>query len=698
MSNGMMTSLTGISDERQEGELLQNDALSLGMSDGDIARAIGNRVEASEAFWNKEIDLDKVRDENEKFWLGTYFDSSKLHDFQVPYKDNRIFTSIETLIPLAVAKAPQPTVTEAYDTEASRELARNIEKWLMGKYEDLYLLGKFHMVARHLLIGYRNAVMKYRWDTSIGQLQEDGTRFGDIAVEVKRPQRVVIDAGAQDQDNIPLIGEYLTATTDELCYQYPEKKDEIYRRMGGQAGVAVTNTRLGYLEVWFDYHDKKGKQQSAVAWKLQDLVLGAMKNPNFNYDEMEQDQTGRTQPLNFFDKPKKPYIIYSFLNIGRWVMDDTSLTEQAAELQKVLDKRGRQIVENADQANAGMVLNSDMIKSTEVAKLLGDPGEKLMVKGDVRMAATRLPINILPPYVMDDKVDARNEIDNIFSTHGAVRGEVTKSKTLGQDVLSQRGDASRIATLATAMEDGADRLYKGMVQMAKVMYDLPQLQRFDSPEGSTSFTEFSNQQIEPNIKIRVKSGSVLPEDKMAKKDETVQLMPILDPLTIAEGMGWENPKEKAKRLLYYRVMPDRYIAEVLKIDGMGSGAPDPSATQEIQLLNSGQNVPPQQNPTKEHIATHQAFIEAPEFQALPPEAQQLHLAHIKAEVQSLKDQMGMSEQRPGLPPQQGETGIPPQTEGDQPTATPTATPQGTGTPTEQPQPGGVMSKIAGLFR
>jgi hypothetical protein len=234
-----------------------------------------------------------------------------------------------------------------------------------------------------------------------------------------------------------------------------------------------------------------------------------------------------------------------------------------------------------------------------------------------------------------------------------------------------------------------------MVQMAKVMYDLPQLQRFDSPEGNTAFTEFSNEQIEPNIKVRVKSGSVLPEDKMAKKDETVQLMPILDPLSIAEGLGWENPKEKAKRLLYYRIMPDKYMTEILKIDQMGQGAPDPSAQQDIQLLNSGQSVPPQQNPTKEHIATHQAFMEAPEFKQLPPEIQQLHVMHLKAEVQTLKDQMGMSENRPGMPQPAEQT--PPET--GAPQAEPQSpTPQGTGTPAEAPQQQGIMSKLSGLFR
>lgn len=674
MNGSLIDPTVGTQTERKEGEIIVNDALSLGMTDEEIVTAIGSRLTDSEKFWNSQLNLDAKSDRNEQYWLGSYFDTSKLYDFQVPYKDNRIFVSIETVIPLALARPPQPICIESYDTEASRELAHNIEKWLLGKYEDLYLKGKFMMVARHLLIGYRRAVMKRRWDTSIGMIQEDGSRYGDIAIEVKRPQRVVIDAGAQDIDEIPFIGEYLTATIDDLCNMYPKKKDDICKASGHQEGVSMNmNKRVGYVESWFDFY-KDGKSVSACAWKYHDVVLDSMKNPERNYDEYETDASGKQNPLNFFDKPKKPYTIFNFLNLGRWVIDDTSLTDQAGMLQEILDKRGRQIVENADQANAGMVLNADMIKATEVAKLLGDPGEKVLVKGDVRMAATRLPINILPEYVMADKIDARNEIDNMYGTHGAVRGEVTKSKTLGQDVLSQRGDSSRITTLATAIEDGADRLYKGMVQMAKVYYDIPQLQRYSSPDGSTMFGQFGREQIEPGVAVRVKTGSVLPEDRLAKREETVEMLPILDPLSIAEGLNKENPTEFAKRLLYYRVFPDRYMKEILKVDPTGAGT-DPSAEQEIQLLNSGQSVPPQQNPTKQHLATHQAFMEAPQFQQLDPVVQKLHVVHVQAEADNAKNALGMQE-RPGMPPSQQ-------------TPQQTGTPPGTGTPSETSQQQGL---------
>ena len=667
-------------NERVEGGLTEDtDVLSLGMEDDEIALAIGNRVTQAEAYWNTNLGLDNVRSRVDKYYLNNYYTQDDLYEFQVPYKDNRIFTAIETLVALVVSRPPQPVVMQAYDTEASYELAQNLQKALLCKYEDLYLKGKFQMVARHLLMGYRLAVMKYRWDDTIGALQEDGTRFGDVVVDVLRPHRVVLDAGAQYIDDIPLIAEYRSDTIDDLCERYPDKKEEIYKQ--DSAKDKSTTKKVGYLEIHFTTRDKTtGQRIEAVVWKYKDCIMDSMKSPHWNYDETYQDSNGKKRQANFLEKPTKPYVLFNFLNLGKWVLDDTSLTDQAIPMQEVLNKRGRQIVENADQANSGTIWNSNMVKQEDVAKLLGDPGERVMAKGNVTEAAARLPINMLPDYVMEDKIDARNEIDNIYSTHGAIRGEVTKSKTLGQDVMSQRGDAARINVLATAIEDGGDRLYKGVTQMFKVFYDTPQLFRYTGIDSSTNFFTLGRDQVEENIGLRVKSGSVLPEDPIAKKDETIATMAILDPLSIAEGLGKENPMEWAKRNFYYRVAPDKYMSEILKIDPSLGDTQDPLAAQHIEMLNAGQPVPPEPSPTKEHLATHQAFLENPQFKQLPPDVQAIHVEHVRAEVDNAKKAMSISE-RPGMPQDQNEQPQPPSEAGTPPMdSSPVIAPPPPGTP------------------
>lgn len=655
--------------ERMEGQLTTDlDVFALGMDNDELAQKVGNRVRQGEDYWNANLGLDAVRAKVDTYYLNNYYNQEDLFNYQVAYKDNRIFAAIETLVALVISRPPQPLVMQAYDTQASYELAQNLQKALLCKYEDLYLKQKFQMVARHLLMGYRLGVMKYRWDDTVGMLQPDGSRFGDVAVDAIRPHRVVLEAGAQYVDNIPLIAEFRSDPLDVLIEKYPDKKDEIYKESGKKAGELTAN--VGYTEIHVTLY-KEGKSVEGIIWKYKNLILDSMKSPYWNYEETYQDQQGKQRQANFLTKPTKPYVFFNFLNIGRWVLDDTSLTDQAIPLQEVLNKRGRQIVENADQANSGTIWNSIMVKQADVAKLTGDPGERVMASGNVNEAATRLPMNILPDYVMADKVDARNEIDNIYSTHGAVRGEVTGSKTLGQDVMSQRGDAARINTLATAIEDGGDRLYKGITQMFKVFYDMPQLFRYTGFDSTTNFFEMGRDQIEENVGLRVKSGSILPEDPAAKKEETIAMMGILDPLSIAEGLGKENPVEWAKRNFYYKALPDKYITEILKIEPNEGMAQDPQALQDIQMISEGQQPPVNQSPTKEYLATYQNFISSPEFKQLPSEIQQLHIEFLKATMQSAKGAMGMGENKPGMPQQPQDGGTPEQ---QQPQQMPEGTP------------------------
>lgn len=656
-----------LNSERREGALTPDlDVLSLGMTDEDIARAIGSRVSQAETYWNANLALDTVRKNVDKYYLNNYYTQEDLYDFQVAYKDNRLFTAIETLVALVVSRPPQPVVMQAYDTEASYELSQQLQKALLSKYEDLYLKGKFQMIARHLLMGYRLGVMKYRWDDTVGKLQDDGTRFGDIDVLTVRPQRIVLDAGAQDITDVSLIGEYCSLTLEELVSKYPDKKDVILAQSGKKAGQLTS--REGYIEIHFTTY-QEGKRIEAVVWKYKDAILDSSRTPFWNYEETYVDQQGKERQANFLAKPTKPYVLFNFLNLGKWIIDDTSLMDQAIPQQEIVNKIGRQIVENAEQANSGTVWNSLMVKEADVAKLLGDPGEKVMAKGDVREAAARLPYNELASYVREERLDARSEIDNIFATHGAIRGETTGSKTLGQDVMSQRGDSARITVLATSIEDGADRLYKGMAQCYKVFLDTPQLFRYSTDDGMVNFFSYGRDQIEDGIGLRVKSGSILPKDPISQAEETKEMLPILDPLAIAEGLNKENPKVWAKRNLMYRLFPDQYMKEFLDYTPDQGAGQDPSAMQHIQLLNSGQEVPPEANPTKEHMATHQAFIEAPEFKQLPPEIQQLHTIHIQAELQVAKGAMGMGEQRPGMPEETPQPGTPPPPSGTPPEQT-----------------------------
>ena len=129
--------------ELREEVLSRADALSLSLTPERIIEIIGRRVGDGEKFWNEKLDLKKTREDNEKRYLNQNFEvgANSLYDYQVPYKDNRIFVSVETLASNIVSRLPSPEVIEAQDTDASRELASNYSKVLQQTAKDNLLKG-----------------------------------------------------------------------------------------------------------------------------------------------------------------------------------------------------------------------------------------------------------------------------------------------------------------------------------------------------------------------------------------------------------------------------------------------------------------------------------------------------------------------------------------------------------------------------
>jgi len=627
----------------QEGIISEADAMSLSLSEDRVLEIIGKRIENGKTFWNKTYDLDTVRDKNEKRWLNKNLEVSEeeLYDWEPEYPDNRIFLSVETLVSNVVSKIPVPEVVEAQDSDASRELASDFGKVLFRKAEDLHLKGALQMVGRHLIMGYRLGVIKATWDFNGGRLNSNGNFSGDADIHFVRPQKIILDEEAENPMDVPLIAENMHKTVEELGFLFPDKKDDLLSAAGRAEGKGVRmGTKLGYYETYFSFLNTKGLRQEGICWKYNQVLLDWGINPHFNY-------TDTPDKSNFFPSPRKPYVLFNFLREGRYALDDTSLTEQAAGQQDTLERLGRIVIGNAEKNASTNVFNTMMVKASDAQKYTGNPRDNILAKGDSRAAFTRVPPQQVPRYIPEMMFDARNEIDNIYGTHAPLRGEKSASKTLGQDVMSQRSDLGRTATLTEAIETGATEVYRHLAQLYKVFASAEHvIQYIGQDVGQTVFINFSQDKIEDGIQIRINQGSMSPDDKLTDRNEAVELAKIggrIDPLTFAEKWHIDRPREFATRLFYFLFMPDKYASEVLQIGGSGG---DQEAMSAIQRLAAGENVPPPQNPTKEYVAYLNQFIQSPAFGQSSPEVQALMVEHIRATVTNAKAGLGQGDAQP----------------------------------------------------
>jgi hypothetical protein len=105
----------------------------------------------------KKQELNDSYDHWKKYYLGTQMQDKKRINY------NRIFLSVETIIPIATANIPVPNVLPAQNSNESIVLARDWEKVLMSIFKKQKIQRKNEKGLRHMLIG-KYMVLKYFYD------------------------------------------------------------------------------------------------------------------------------------------------------------------------------------------------------------------------------------------------------------------------------------------------------------------------------------------------------------------------------------------------------------------------------------------------------------------------------------------------------------------------------------------------------
>lgn len=517
-------------------------SLTLDMEDEELVSTIDTLV--SESSKNAEA-MEKLGEDNEKYWKGHQLDPSKFHDHQTPVNDNRIFLSTETVIPIMTSRTPEPTVR--LKDAALRE---QVKQFLMNLWEvptddcitrDMQAV--IEMVARHWMI-YRIGIIKYFYDPEI-----DGMRTIFV-----RPPKVIFDKEGTTVDDCRFIGEYADSTVDGLFEEFPKKEKEITEVIGKNRGMS----KIKYLEFWTDEY---------VCYKFKNIILEKKKNPNFDYGDLN----GTGKPIfNIFKKARKPYIVLNLFNLGKSIYDDTSLIEQSKSLQDSVNKTKRNIADNSSD-NGVLAGSGDFIDKKVLEAYTGAPDEKIWIKsGDVRQALMRLEPKQIAVHTTNDLNDSKTEIDNIFGSHSTTRGEVKGSKTLGEAQLLRTGDMGRIDLMSRALDRVSQEWYTAMLHMLFVFTTTPKEMNSNDEEG-TSLIFDRTQFIAPEtgglmkIIVKVKPGSAMSIDKDARRAEAMELATgkLMDPITFYERMDYSNPRKMAERLFLWSTNPIVLFPELL---------------------------------------------------------------------------------------------------------------------------------------
>lgn len=641
------------------------ESLDLTMSDEDLDKMLINSLEADRDHWNKKPwRLQDTDIENTNFMLGDQLDSAQFVKGDTEYKDNRIFQSVRAILSYACAQLAKPDITPSKGDEINLKGARDLGMALYQHTADEDGEEKVRTAVMNL-ISRKRAYLKLRFDPELGL-------NGDIVTEVCDPEDIIIDRYARYLQNPAKIYHRIRCSLEELCSRFPDKEDEIKQAFSVRRGVYTqTSKMVTYFECWFTYRDSSGKPKEGVCWFIQEkhLILDKMANPNWVYLQSDKKE----KQANITSIPPKPFVLFNYFNTGKSAIDETCLVEQVVPLQKMLNKRLRQIGENADYVNGRWIANKKAFNEEDARKLINKGARTVAMAdtADINNALINVAPNQLGSWVENTVYDARNEIDGGMGTPNVFKGAEPEGKnTLGRDLMVKQTAGALQDDLVRAVSSGMKRYYKLKAQLMRVNYTDDYWFQTKGADGKYIFILINGDKVDSNVKIGVQTDSTLPLDKATIRATAMDLWNAgnaIDIRTLYEDLGLPDPEMRAERYLKSNTDPVAYLQSI-QIDEI-----DADAESDIQLLIAKKTPEERDDYSQGYFDYFNKFLASNRFAKIQgppskdnptgnPEAAQRIMMFLAAVQHTMMQSLMLQEQMapppmPGMPGQVSPTGV-----------------------------------------
>lgn len=561
------------------------DPLTLDLPEQTFIQVIDKRIRESETWFNSKKDLKTRRERNKDYLFGRQLPRLKTH--QSKYVDNIIWQAENTIKPIALSRLPDLTVKPGNDTDESKQNAKNVTAVInndIRKRENRKVLS---LAFRHNPV-YLIGIIKPYWDPEDG----DG---GDYKFRAVNPDNVVFDhtATSADPDQMDFIAEAVEISIKECLMRWPKKADELLRHLFNtnklQAGDEDKDeklaTKIKIWEVWFDWWEKatnengekKDRKITGVAWKYENVLLGKMKHPYWDWqgktvmqgDEMQmrmammmgQQLPTKTVYANFLTNPSKPYVLVAYEQWGEQPLDETSRIEQVIYLQDNVNKRGRQITDMNDTAKGRHVFStlSGLTKPDVEAMDLDNPNTDIVVNGQLGDVHAYIPGTPANPGLYTELSNDREKVFSAMGTNSTTRGEKSGDETATGRQILRESDFGRIDDLVEdTINAAAEKMAAWAMQFIKRFYTTEHMRRIIGEGGDITFQAITQDSIEDGMEVVVSASGV---DKLMGKREAYERakMQLTDPLSFFADINASDPQGRTEKLMLFNIAPELYL-------------------------------------------------------------------------------------------------------------------------------------------
>lgn len=549
-------------DPLEQGVVIESPELNTGLRDDELNRIIDARISESKSAYEL-LKLDERRKMNENYWSGKHYNADEMTG--LPYIDNVIHDDTEKRISLAVGKVPDIIVVPGDGSLDARKNTQVLERVLDIDISNKEKKRLIKNGLRHNHI-YFIAVQKASWNPNKGQ-------FGDYEFNLCDPRKVlishtgIIPEDGFTADNCDLIVEVVEEPVAVVMAKFPGKAQQLREMLGSNDGSRLATT-MKYQEGWYTYHNSQGQIIEGVFWRFNHLVLRNIRNPYFDftgYDKVIYDENGQPKTnqfgqvqaekvfRNFFERPRKPYIFYSYINLGRSPIDDTTAIEQAIPLQRNLNKTGRQIRDISDGITNKFAFNNTI--SQDQARLVtANPKEPIWM--DTNEPIEHVIQNFVnqgpPPVLFQELIQTRQQIDAKFSVHNLNQASQQKESGVSKQITRENDLVTTDDLSSLVIDRVVEETGSWAVQFMKLMYVDPHFKSKMGKDGQIIQEYIQRDMIDDGISVTINGSTT---DKQTARNQAINLgtSGAIDPMTMFEEMDAPNPKERTQRLLLFKM-------------------------------------------------------------------------------------------------------------------------------------------------
>lgn len=623
----------------------EQDPLNLDLEDVEFIKTIDALIESSQKYYT-EKQLYNRQNKNLDYYKGDQLKiggKDGLKDFQPRFVENIVYEGIRRIKPIATSQLPDLTVKGEDDTTTT--LLTDLLNTDTHKRTNRKLLGLAHVHEQ--LFFY--AVLKARWNP------EKGTD-GDYEFINIFPNNIVWDQTCKtnNADDMMFVAENAELRVKQVMMMFPKTAQKLVEKLGydkpaedGKSTEERLASTIKIWEVWFHWwketKDEQGQSKweklHAVVWKYDNLVLGKMRNPYFDYEgkpklfdptmqekngisEAEimkqyfdaQQEPAQTIYYNYFRNPRKPYFFMVYESLGRDPIDETNRIEQILKFQDHINDEGRQIIEMNERSAGKAVFNADALDKETVKTLdWRNTRQAITVTSDdinKTFAVAQMPA--APSQLYESKQMNRGIAFEMLGLNDTTRGVKPEGDTtLGATQMYREQDFGFIDDLVEdTINDASEWQAQWTMQFIRLFYTKDHMREIIGKDGDSLFTAINQNYITDGLVVEVSASAV---DKMMRKQLAVQNMKmgVGDLLSYYEDTNQSNPKERAYRAFLQQSSPQMYAQQYL--------VPDSAASTQPGAQPGAQNQQP--NPQQPQVPGN--IVATP--QPLPPQIQRTQM-------------------------------------------------------------------------